>query len=322
MAGYLRRVAIVGARPWSAPPGGLRQALTAGSVTPAPPLEPAGRPPPAPRSVAVQRPAPPEPRLLGQSEVVHTRREDAAAGIDTQRGDLRRPESVPEPPPPSRAPVVPGERETAVAFEPTRASASSGKTVTAHDPFDRWRMALRRARAPRAAPPSLTPPDIDSPPPPMDRVVPDDLHSTFRLGPPRHRSLQPDHGAEAPSASRTEVRIGSWHVTAQFSPSVPGLREGESPSRGSRLAGVAASSEPRSPSTAVEPTTIHPADQSRVPANGHGAKEPRATVSIGRMDVQVLNRPQRTARQNRSAERPQVRTVVDPVTFDRFRLLP
>lgn len=49
----------------------------------------------------------------------------------------------------------------------------------------------------------------------------------------------------------------------------------------------------------------------------------RATITIGRMEVQVVNRPQRAARDSRQIETPQFqRQAVDPGTLDRFRLLP
>jgi hypothetical protein len=49
----------------------------------------------------------------------------------------------------------------------------------------------------------------------------------------------------------------------------------------------------------------------------------RATITIGRMDVQVVNRPQRAARDGGQVETPQFqRKAVDPGTLDRFRLLP
>jgi hypothetical protein len=329
MAGYLRRVAVAGLRPWSSA-GGLRQALVAGTVSPAAPL------------------ADPMPQRVERGADVPRREAPTAPAVGVTRtgapGEGAAPVNA-EPAAaaggsPAEAPLKGELRASPAAAMPQPPPATERR-----DTFDLWRLEMRRARerhtepggsrTVRREPPTPAASMTDARPPEPVRNEPSppgpgalDPRQAF-LAP-----LPPDpQGFRAPGAKAAATPSVA---TPQGTPS-PDLLSAVPPLRippltpAAEVPAVRESSppEPVADESSADRVEARPR-RSPIPepqasaSIGTGARgTPTATITIGRMEVQVVNHRVRPVRNGRSHDPSQLRKeVMDPGALDRFRLLP
>jgi hypothetical protein len=382
MAGYLRRVAIAGTRPW-AQPGGLRQAVVAGTISPAvsdspmvPPVSPAvsmsqeGTTSPTPNAPEMERPASPSrsrPQPAG-APLVHAPPAPMLPALDVREPGVPAAPGAAEPPepavvqtlPPSMPSVLRASEPLApsvpeVSAPPTpRVPEGSGligpegpepNPAEADSAEDRYRpgISVVRRNAPGRWRPGTIGPRIAGPAPvelrPSEQIpavlseavqseLPRHLQKVFEGSPPAARLSPAGHLSPGAASSPGSIPPTILPPPASVMPTVAGTSP---PAVGP--AGQNGRRAPAEPPTVSQAEGTGPSRLSARPPPGPAgtASAPpksvlapaRATITIGRMDVQVVNRPHRAAGDGRPVETPQFqRQAVDPGTLDRFRLLP